>query len=192
MQFSPAHNLAANKDRGFTLVETLVAIAILMIAIAGPLVVASKGLTSSLTARDQMIAAYLVQESMEYIKNTRDNNMIYDTDQDNYPGWLNHLSGCVVDNPCDASAIYDANTFGDYDGIVQGASNRTSDGYMLFSTSNGYTSGDSGFGPSIFRRKFFITPVSDSEVQVTVIVNWSTGVFANQISLSSELTKGLR
>jgi prepilin-type N-terminal cleavage/methylation domain-containing protein len=65
------------KNAGFTLVETLVAIAILMIAIAGPLTVAEKGLSAAIYARDQMMASYLAQDGMEAIKNVVDTNQIY-------------------------------------------------------------------------------------------------------------------
>jgi Tfp pilus assembly protein PilV len=53
-------------NSGFTIVETLVAITILMIAIAGPLTIAQKGLTASTYARDQMIASFLAQDGLEY------------------------------------------------------------------------------------------------------------------------------
>ena len=59
---------------GFTLVETLVAIAILMIAIAGPLTVAEKGLSAAIYARNQLMASYLAQDAMESIKNVVDSN----------------------------------------------------------------------------------------------------------------------
>lgn len=60
-------------NRAFTLIETLVAIAILMIAIAGPLTVAHKGYTSALDARNQSIAINLAQEGMEFLNNVKDN-----------------------------------------------------------------------------------------------------------------------
>ena len=62
------------KNTGFTLVETLVAIAILMIAIAGPLTVAEKGLSAAIYARDKLIGSYLAQDGMEAIKNIVDTN----------------------------------------------------------------------------------------------------------------------
>ncbi|MGB8815632.1 MAG: hypothetical protein WCC74_00095 [Minisyncoccia bacterium] len=59
---------------GFTLVEALVAISILMMAVTGPMVVAQKGLVSAISSKDQMIAAFLAQDAIEYIKNVRDIN----------------------------------------------------------------------------------------------------------------------
>ena len=58
-----------SKKAGFTIIETLVAIAILMIAISGPLVVATKSLTAATRAKNQSVASFLAQEGMELIRN---------------------------------------------------------------------------------------------------------------------------
>ena len=62
-------------NNGFTIIETLVAIAILMIAITGPLVVSNKSLTAALYAKDQTTATYIGQKSIEWIRNKKDNNI---------------------------------------------------------------------------------------------------------------------
>lgn len=63
---------------GFTLVETLVAVAILAIAVAGPLVGASRALIATQVAKDQFIASYLAQEGIEYVRAFRDNAYLQD------------------------------------------------------------------------------------------------------------------
>jgi len=75
---------APGSDTGFSLVETLVALAILTLAIAGPLGVASQSVTYALNAKDQMAAVYLAQEAMEAVRNIRDSNRL-DADQS---AWL--------------------------------------------------------------------------------------------------------
>ena len=62
-------------SNGFTLVESLVAITILMIAIAGPLTVANKAYTSALDARNEVIGYNLAQEALELASNYKDNNI---------------------------------------------------------------------------------------------------------------------
>lgn len=54
------------------MVETLVAIFILLISVTGPLAVAQSGLRSAYISRDQVLAAYIAQDAIEAIKNKRD------------------------------------------------------------------------------------------------------------------------
>src|ERR1035437_4324893 len=104
-------NLAMNhgirkSDEGFTLIETLVAISILMIAISGPLVVANKSLTAALYAKDQTTASYLAQEILESIRNEKDNSNARMDDNSQGNGWYKSLSGkdCTqITNPCPVS-----------------------------------------------------------------------------------------
>lgn len=65
-----------NVKKGFTLIETLVAITVLMLAVTGPLVISQKGLSAAGYAKDQMIAYYLAQDAMEYVRNVRDTNIV--------------------------------------------------------------------------------------------------------------------
>lgn len=88
--------LNLKKNSGFTLLEALVAVSILMVAVSAPITIAQKGLSSAVYSKDQMIASYLAQDVIEYIKNKRDevsiNNPNFDWDD------LNILSGCIVDD----------------------------------------------------------------------------------------------
>jgi len=59
--------------KGFSLVETLVAITVLLIAFVGPMTIVAKGVFYSNYAKDQVAAYYLAQEAIEYIRLKRDN-----------------------------------------------------------------------------------------------------------------------
>lgn len=61
---------------GFTLVETLVAISILLIAVVGPMSAISRSLMQMSIARDQMIAINLAQEGIEAVRQKRDSNVL--------------------------------------------------------------------------------------------------------------------
>lgn len=65
---------------GFTLVETLVAISILLVAVTGPLVTAARSVTDSRHANDQIAAYYLGQEGIEVVRVIRDNNSLAGND----------------------------------------------------------------------------------------------------------------
>lgn len=62
--------------RGFTLIETLVAISLLTVAIAAPMSLASQSLSSAFYARDQITAFYLAQEAIETVRAVRDGNAL--------------------------------------------------------------------------------------------------------------------
>lgn len=65
------------KQKGFTLVETLVAVSIFSISILGLLVVLTQGIADTGYAKKKMMAGYLAQEGIEYVRNMRDTSVLY-------------------------------------------------------------------------------------------------------------------
>lgn len=63
--------------KAFTLVETLVAVTIVLLAVTGPFQLVKSSLMASYTARDQMIASALAEEGFEYVRSVRDANYLY-------------------------------------------------------------------------------------------------------------------
>lgn len=64
------------KVRGFTLIETLVAISLLSVAIVAPMSLVSQSLRSAYYARDQIAAYNLAQEGIEAVRAIRDGNIL--------------------------------------------------------------------------------------------------------------------
>ncbi len=164
--------IISKKNKGFTIVETLVAVAILMISIAGPLTIAQKGLTAAIYARDQVTASFLAQDAMEYIKNIRDNDL-------NSGDWLNRLSMCIGTS---AQCIIDT---------ISGTITRTTSpsNYTLYNDGSGYKT--SGTIKTQFNRSFYvdITNISNSgyEATVFVTVSWTNGTIANAVTLENQI-----
>lgn len=173
------NKIILKKNRGFTMVETLVAVAILMISIAGPLTIANKGLTAAIYAKDQMVASFLAQDAMEYIKNIRDNNVI------SGGGWLSNLSNCDETNKC---------TIDTSNGLISagiGAS-CSGDECRLYDSGSSYTMSASG-AKSKFNRDFYLkSVVADKESTVIVEVEWFNGTVGNRVTLQSEIFNILR
>lgn len=67
--------------RGFTLIETLVAVSLLVIAIVAPMSLVSQALTTAYYARDQVAAYSLAQEGIEAVRAVRDGNILSNATQ---------------------------------------------------------------------------------------------------------------
>lgn len=143
-------------QKGFTLVETLVAIFILTLSITGPLFIAQQSFTSATTARDRTTASFLAQEGIEYIRSVRDHNYL-----SNETNWLQDLNACFL-----GSCVIDASVptypsvtacSGTCDPLVQ-----TSSGFF------GYQSGEE----SKFTRTISMTQIQAHEVLLEVDVSW--------------------
>src|SRR3989344_968315 len=89
------------KNRGFTLIETLVAISIFTVSILALLSILTQGISDTNYAKNKIIASYLAQEGIEYIRNMRDTFMLYDP-ADTQTGW-NSFSSKLVNASCEVS-----------------------------------------------------------------------------------------
>lgn len=175
---------ARSSRRGFTLVETLAAISILAIAITGPMVIAQKGISSAIYARDQITSFYLAQEAVEYIRNIRDSNKV----SQGY--WLEFLYPCTDSTPCRVDArinVYDPN-FGPFAIIDCGGQSVECPDPIQFDPDNrvyGYEIDEPGYDDgrdwedSRFTRTIQVDEIiPDQEAVITVQVTWSANVFS--------------
>lgn len=148
---------------GFTLVETLVAITLLTISIAGPLYIAERSFSAARSARDQTIASYLAQEGIEYIRFIRDNNLIARV------SWLTNLGECSGGNSCtvDSTVAIGGSDLVTCPGGVCPA-------LMYRSTDRLYNQGSATAQnvASKYTRTVTIATVSANEVLVTSQVRW--------------------
>lgn len=170
--------------QGFTIVETLVAIAILMISIAGPLTIAQKGLTAAVYARDQVVASYLAQDQMEFLKNARDNS-----DPNNPKGWLGFFSdefecdgstnftNCISDTTSNTNYLYSCQSTSGTCPLYHQAENDNLIGYHA--DSSGGVSSQFSIGYTVKEL------VPNAEARITVTVSWKNGVVSNSIILEN-------
>ena len=87
------------KKRGFTLIEVLIAIAVLMITIVAPISIISDNISHSIKSQQQLIAFFLAQDAMEYVKNIKtsnrlaiNNNIMHNLNECN----TNNQFGCTI------------------------------------------------------------------------------------------------
>lgn len=67
-------------QKGFSIIEMIVAVTIIIFAILGPMTIAKKSLASASYAKDQITAYYLAEESIEYARYLRDINNLQKRD----------------------------------------------------------------------------------------------------------------
>jgi len=167
-------NLKSKKySKGFTLVESLVAIGILSLSILGAFTAVQSGIRNSTIAKDEITGFYLAQEGMEYIRNIRDENSLHDIN--GTP--TNWLTGLVVNadgssGPCDfgKTCTIDSNAktvatcsggFGTCPPLKQ-------------DSSSGLYGYNAAWPDSNFSREIQFTQVNPNvEVKVTINISWT-------------------
>ena len=174
-------------NKGFTLVETLVAVTIMMIAIAGPLSISGKSLNAAIDAKNQLIASNLAQEGMEYLQNIKDND-----NPSTAENWIMITAAACQSTPyCGVSPIEPGNggdPYHPHTANINVCTLMNNDCTLRLDTAgNGYNYNGSGSN-TIFKRYFKTSNLtshvpSSSEVTVTVVVSWKTGSVENQVQL---------
>ena len=144
---------------GFSLLETLVAVGILIGAVLGPLSLASSSINAASLAKNQIIATNLAAEAMEIVRNKRDSNIFQGSD------WLFGLTSCAEPESC----FVDIPQIPPYDYDIEScapacpALKRNPD-TGLFNVQTGEDMG--------FIRKITITYLASDEIKVQVEISW--------------------
>jgi type II secretory pathway pseudopilin PulG len=88
---------AKNSKSGFTLIETFVAITVLVIAVLGPMTLLSRALQEARYVRDVITATYLAQEGVELMIDNRNNGNPFETNEYSCSLKLNQATGYNCD-----------------------------------------------------------------------------------------------
>lgn len=147
---------------GFTLLETLVSLAVFSVAIWGPVNLTLYAMRASYTARNQVVAFYLAEEAVEYIRNIRDTNGLAGDSWFDYSGSKPKINQCfnrdcyidtVTDNinPCGGTCPF-----------------------LKYDSSSGLYQYGSGVD-TVFRRRISLNPSYNGrpyEAEITVEMSW--------------------
>lgn len=173
---------------GYSLVEVLVAIAVLLLSLAGPLTIAAKSLQTSFHARDQVVATYLAQEGIEGIVALKNNSVIsgvQSNDFTNLWNWTGEaLSKCTAPDGCN----FDVQPTNFFDSMT---SCTTADACRLYideSANVAKYSLDDTADPSPFSRRITLQEINSGIMSVTVTVSWDGSAFAG-LNREVELSK---
>jgi len=187
------HLAPSISSRGFTLIETLVAVTLLSVAITAPMSLTTRSLAAAYYARDQITAFHLAQEAIESVRHARDHNILLNaqgTSIDLLDGVPNTGSPFTVNTlnddmqpcplvpaPCPPLQVHQAS--GGVYGYRAGCPMPTSDCGLGEGWEN------TRFTRSV--RAEFVQGTVD-EVRISVRVEWQTGAFQKRwVDISENL-----
>ena len=182
---------------GFTLIETMVAISLLMVALIPPMSLASQALTAAYYSRNQITAFYLAQEGIEIVRAVRDSNIMaiaenrsgacnpltifcgipYGTDAASAPAFtvdaLQIASGAL--DTCESGGCPPLQTNGSVYGYAPGCEPSSGSGWgtMDCGTQGGWT--DTTFTRTI--KAYLLNSANPDELRISVTVTWKQGSF---------------
>lgn len=163
-------------QRGFTLIETFVAVTILVTAVAGPLTLAQKGLQSAILARDQLVASFLAQEGLEFVRERRDNNSLASPRPSD---WLEGLDACIDPSTCIVNSSDD--TVVACGGECPPLRLDTTYGFYNYIGSNAVT--------PFTRTVTIVRHANGREAKVYSTLSWRTSIFDREVVLEDVLFK---
>lgn len=176
--------------KGFTLIETMVAITILTLAISGPLFTANRAIVAAQSARDQLTASYLAQEGIEYVRAMRDNEYLSAYSQ---PGATN-VSATAWSNFL-ASSISQCRTMtctldpGSVSSVFAPCSGNSCTPLYLTQLSNGtYGYTEQGGTATPFTRTVQVIDISSNDERIVSKVSWSFHSIPYSVTISDHIT----
>jgi hypothetical protein len=151
------------KNKGFTLLEVVLASFLLFLFLAGTFSLLSTGVFSLTTMRNRFLAFYLAQEGIEIVKNIRDTNFLQ-----NNP-WLSGIG------TGDKEADYQSSNLSNF---LNNYLKKNNQGFFQ------YSDGEN----TIFKRKITISQIDPNKVQVRVEITWSEKGVQKNFTIVDEIS----
>ncbi|HDZ54784.1 MAG TPA: prepilin-type N-terminal cleavage/methylation domain-containing protein [Candidatus Nealsonbacteria bacterium] len=148
------------KNKGFTLLEVIIAIVLVLVGITGTFVLITKTMGVMAISSSRLIAAYLSQEGIEIVRNIRDTNWIEQSAGSN--SWDEGLTGCSTG--CAADYTYTATE--DPDLLLV-----PPESFLKISVTGIYSYNPADTDTK-FKRGITIVPNGSDILEVTVLVEW--------------------
>lgn len=174
-----------NNQEGFTLVETLVAITILLLVIVGPMTISTSTARTTSFASEQITAFFLAQEGVEIVQRARDGEVLgagsFSEGWDNFADTSGTYEDCYEASGCGLSL----NT--NLEGSIRGPVICSGDDCLLYF--HGYESADrrdrythesSSLASTTPYTRVIKLEKSGDEVRATSRVTWRSGLLREQ------------
>ena len=95
-------------EKGFSLVEIMVAIAILSMTIISVITLQNQSLKTAIYAKEQVVASFLAEDAIEYVRNKIDENVLSGN------GWLDGLNSYTTGSSVQISQAFSSGNCTDY------------------------------------------------------------------------------
>jgi len=153
-------------NKGFTLIETMVALGVLVFVLTGMVSLIILNITNAKNIEKNLIAGNLAQEALEVVRSMRDND------------WLegNNFGDFILVSGDEYSVQWDDTDLSR--GLVAQPLN--------FDEATGLYSYDNG-EPTIYTRKVLIDQVTDKEIKILVTIEWILRSGSAQLQAESHL-----
>ncbi len=184
-----------NNKGGFTLVETLIAISIFSLSILALMSVLGQGISSTNYAKKKIVASYLAQEGIEYIRNMRDTYVLYGASSQT--GWDSFITK-ITANSCTTDGCYFNPDNIDYIDNTQAvidmtispcSPSRCSNAPLFYNSSTGKYNYSLLGTNSGYTRKITATLIGSpaNEIKISSTVYWTQGSGDSDVSFSENL-----
>lgn len=176
-------------NKAFTLVETLVAISIFTMAILGLMSVLASSISNTNYAKQKIIAEYLAQEGIEYVRNIRTSEVLYSPLSQSLWKKFSATNSCDSNsNTCGFSATYNSGNFRNGNDIFKCNQNPNNCGLYLGNTTGVYDPDASSGGVySGFTREIWRETISTNGFKIHSRVSWTQGSGPHNVTFSEDL-----
>ncbi len=197
-------NLKSDIKKGFTLVETMVSIFILSFALVGIIGMIAKSSFASIYAKNEIIATYLLQEAVDYIRNDKDTSIILNGMT--WENFVNRYDLCGGSDGCyiKFNDVFNYNSF--YSPVVSCSTSPDDTFGSIKCPILNYNKEEDTFGyyynyneiainnvPSNFKRKVFVSNDNNpDQLDIVVEVEWKNGNLVRSRILKTSLLNWIK
>ncbi len=162
--------ISHKQQSGFTLLETLFAVIIFSFALVSLIGITGKGVSATISARQQLTAEFLAEELLEVARNTRDGNLLSEIP------WTTGIDLCTPSSPCDVN-------YGNTNSLSLEPGSGTN---PLYENDGSFRPDSNIAGPaSGFSRGLVYTPITSSQGKLTATVTWRQKTLIRKFEIST-------
>lgn len=181
-----------NNKKGFSLVETLVALFVFSIAVTATMAVMSQGVSSITNSKNKITASFLAQEGIEYFRNIRDSYYLSFPEDKNtaWNDFAETLYGSCISDGCGLSLLENYTfsfTVNEFYFFIHNCDGNFC-GFRYIPSSGIFIQQDTTGAVTIFTRKIKFEKLDDNNLKIISEVSYTQGGKTNAVSSTDYLT----